>query len=78
MPFWKEVELYKEYQERLRIYLGDEKADEIIKDSVYLVSIGTNDFLENYYLLPSTRERFTIQQFEYHLVQSAREFVEKM
>ncbi|KAK9663919.1 hypothetical protein RND81_14G006300 [Saponaria officinalis] len=78
MPFWKEVELYKEYQQKLRDYVGETKANYIIKEAVYLVSIGTNDFLENYYLLPTTRARYTVQQFEDHLLDSAREFVSQM
>ncbi|KAL9241285.1 hypothetical protein vseg_015414 [Gypsophila vaccaria] len=78
MPFWKEVELYKDYQQKLRAYVGEDKANYIIKEAVYLVSIGTNDFLENYYLLPTTREKYTIQQFQDHLVDSAREFVTKI
>ncbi|KAH9652056.1 GDSL esterase/lipase [Citrus sinensis] len=52
IPLWKEMEYYKEYQEKLRGFLGNEKANKVIGEALYLVSIGTNDFLENYYVLP--------------------------
>ncbi|XP_021724555.1 GDSL esterase/lipase At4g26790-like [Chenopodium quinoa] len=75
IPLWKEVDYYKEYQERLRSYLGVQKANEIISEAMYLTSMGTNDFLENYYLLPTTRLCYTIQAFEDHLIDIAKQFV---
>ncbi|KAJ4902253.1 GDSL esterase/lipase [Raphanus sativus] len=62
IPLWKEVEYYKEYQHKLAAYLGHRKAANIIKESLCLVSIGTNDFLENYYTLPDRRSQFSISQ----------------
>lgn len=75
IPLWKEVEYYKEYQMKLRAHLGDEKANAILRDALYLVSIGTNDFLENYYILPERRSEFiTVQQYEDFLIGLAENF----
>lgn len=52
IPMWKELEYYKEYQNKLRAYVGKDKANEILSEALYLMSLGTNDFLENYYLSP--------------------------
>lgn len=46
---WKELEYFRDYQQKLRSYLGDKKADSIVSQALYIVSLGTNDFLENYY-----------------------------
>ncbi|CAK9308705.1 unnamed protein product [Citrullus colocynthis] len=78
IPLWKEVELFKEYQRKLRGYLGNEKANEVIKESLYLVSLGTNDFLENYYTIPRRRLQFTIQEFEDFLLELARNFIKEI
>ena len=75
---WKEVELFKEYQRKLRGYLGNEKANEVIKEALYLVSLGTNDFLENYYTFPQRRLQFSIQQFEDFLLDLARNFIKQL
>ncbi|GKB64202.1 GDSL esterase/lipase-like protein [Tanacetum coccineum] len=48
IPLWKEVEYYKEYQNKMRTYLGAEKASKVLMEALYLISLGTNDFLENY------------------------------
>ncbi|XP_062079595.1 GDSL esterase/lipase At4g26790-like [Humulus lupulus] len=79
IPFWKELEYYKQYQKDLRSYLGKEKANEVIRDALYLLSIGTNDFLENYFLIPNGRSsQFSIEEYQEFLVGIARDFVTKL
>ncbi|EOX93124.1 PREDICTED: GDSL esterase/lipase At2g42990 isoform X2 [Theobroma cacao] len=75
IPLWKEVEYYKEYQKKLRAYLGVQKANGIIAEALYLISIGTNDFLENYYALLDRQSHFTVQQYEDFLIGIAENFV---
>ncbi|KAE8693400.1 GDSL esterase/lipase [Hibiscus syriacus] len=52
LPFWMELEHYKEYQDKLRGYLGKDEARHRLAESLHLISIGTNDFLDNYYISP--------------------------
>ncbi|XP_047336497.1 GDSL esterase/lipase At4g26790-like [Impatiens glandulifera] len=78
IPLWKEIEYYKEYQQKLRVHLGDRKANQIISDALYLISIGTNDFLENYYLLPKRRSEYDEDQYQDFLVGIAHEFVKTL
>ncbi|XP_022989111.1 GDSL esterase/lipase At2g42990-like [Cucurbita maxima] len=78
IPLWREVELYKEYQAKLRGYVGNEKANEVIKEALYLVSLGTNDFLENYYTIPRRRLQFSVQQYEDFLLQLAGKFIREI
>ncbi|XBH62362.1 hypothetical protein VPH35_116607 [Triticum aestivum] len=41
-----------EYAAKLRSFQGEDKARETLTEALYLVSMGTNDFLENYYAVP--------------------------
>lgn len=75
MPLWKEVEYYKEYQTKLRSYLGEVKANEVIRESLYLISIGTNDFLENYYLLPRKLRKYSVDEYQNFLIGIAGAFL---
>ncbi|KAH0650880.1 hypothetical protein KY289_031118 [Solanum tuberosum] len=75
IPLWKQVEYYKEYQKKLRAYLGDTKANEVISEALYATSLGTNDFLENYYTMPQRRSQYTIDQFQIYLVGIAKNFI---
>ncbi|XP_044953751.1 GDSL esterase/lipase At4g26790-like [Hordeum vulgare subsp. vulgare] len=76
IPLWKEVEYYKEYQLRLRAHAGAERARAIVRGALHVVSIGTNDFLENYYMLGTGRfVEYTAAQFSDFLVAGARRFL---
>ncbi|KAF5207921.1 GDSL esterase/lipase, partial [Thalictrum thalictroides] len=79
MPLWKELEYYKEYQKKLRDYIGQEKGDETLREALYLMSLGTNDFLENYYGFNSKRSsQFTINQYEDFILGLAGDFVKDL
>ncbi|EXC25530.1 GDSL esterase/lipase [Morus notabilis] len=78
IPLWKEVEYYKEYQNKLRAHLGDRKANRILRQALYLVSLGTNDFLENYYIFPRRQSQFTVEEYQDFLVGIARNFFTKL
>lgn len=72
------MEYYKEYQKKLKAYLGDEKANKITSEALYLISIGTNDFLENYYTLPGRQSQFTVTQYEDFLIGLAGNFIKDL
>lgn len=78
IPLWREVEYYKEYQNKLKAYMGDTKANSIISEALYIISLGTNDFLENYYTLPDTRSKYTVDQFQDFLVGVAGNFIKEI
>ncbi|KAF2292345.1 hypothetical protein GH714_020403 [Hevea brasiliensis] len=72
-----ELEYYKDYQNKLRAHVGNNKAKEILSESLYLMSLGTNDFLENYYVFP-TRAQFNVEQYQDFLVKHAGDFITKL
>lgn len=78
IPLWKQLEYYKQYQQKLKSYLGDSVATQRISEALHMMSLGTNDFLENYYALPARRAQFTVQQYEDFLVGIAGNFVKQL
>ncbi|KAF8409636.1 hypothetical protein HHK36_005714 [Tetracentron sinense] len=65
IPLWEELRYYEDYQKKLRAYFGEEKANEILSEARYLMSLGTNDFLENYYTFFSDRSpEFTVEEYQ--------------
>ncbi|CAI9090134.1 OLC1v1024836C2 [Oldenlandia corymbosa var. corymbosa] len=78
IPLWKEVEYFKEYQKKLKAYVGDKKATNIINQALYITSMGTNDFLENYYTMNDRRSQYTIDQFKVFLLGIAENFVKEL
>lgn len=76
LPLWKEVEYFKEYQHRLAKDVGSARAKHIVSNAAYIVSIGTNDFLENYYLMVTGRFlEFSVSEYSDFLVARAEEFL---
>ncbi|EPS73918.1 hypothetical protein M569_00836, partial [Genlisea aurea] len=76
IPLWKQLDYYREYQTRLRDHLGDWNALKTITESVYIISIGTNDFLENYFAFPGGRRaQFSVEAYQDFLLSIAQGFV---
>lgn len=78
IPLWKELEYYKDYQTRLKAYLGLKKANKVLSESLYMMSLGTNDFLENYYTFSNRSSQFTITQYKDFLIGIAGKFVKQL
>ncbi|KAL6570523.1 hypothetical protein OROGR_000073 [Orobanche gracilis] len=74
IPLWREIEYFKDYQNKLKACMGEARANSIISEALYIISLGTNDFLENYYTLPDTRSKYTIDQFQDFLIELAEKF----
>ncbi|KAE8701344.1 GDSL esterase/lipase [Hibiscus syriacus] len=78
IPLWKEMEYYKEYQRQLRAYVGEKKANRILREALYLMSLGTNDFLENYYTFPTRRSQFSVRQYQDFLLELGENFIREL
>lgn len=66
----RQLEYLKHYKIHLGNLVGVKKAVEIIGNSIFLLSMGTNDFLQNYYLEPTRSRQYTVEQYENYLVSS--------
>ncbi|KAK1405477.1 GDSL esterase/lipase [Heracleum sosnowskyi] len=78
IPFWRELEYYEEYQSRLKVHVGEAKAKQITSEALYLLSLGTNDFLENYYTMPGRRNQYTVDKYQDYLSGIAGQFIKKL
>ncbi|GLJ28439.1 hypothetical protein SUGI_0559570 [Cryptomeria japonica] len=78
IPLWKEIEYFKEYQFRLKQMFGEKIASIVINKALYLVSVGTNDFIENYLQFPNRRLRFSPSEYVDFIVGIAGNFFEEL
>lgn len=58
IPVSQQPNMFKSYIARLKSIVGDKKAMEIINNALVVVSAGPNDFILNYYTIPSRRPEF--------------------
>ncbi|OVA14459.1 Lipase [Macleaya cordata] len=68
IPLSQQLEYYKEYQGKLAKVAGSAKAASIIKDALYIVSAGSSDFAQNYYVNPFLNKVYTPDEFSSFLV----------
>ncbi|KAJ9176081.1 hypothetical protein P3X46_011431 [Hevea brasiliensis] len=54
----KQIELFKVYVEKLKGIVGEGKAKEIINGALVILNAGTNDWLLNYYDIPTRKLQF--------------------
>ncbi|EEE61439.1 hypothetical protein OsJ_15675 [Oryza sativa Japonica Group] len=82
LPLWKELDYFKEYAARLRSFRGDDDAAEAatLSEALYIVSMGTNDFLVNYYAVAcgQAAEYSTAAAYGDYLLGVAESFVREL
>jgi hypothetical protein len=64
LPVSKQLEYLKHYKLHLSRLVGVKKAQNIVNNAIFLLSMGTNDFLQNYYLEPNRPKQFNVEQYQ--------------
>ena len=55
---YRQLEYFQEYQQRVSNLIGSDQAKRLVKEALVLITVGGNDFVNNYYLVPfSARSR---------------------
>ncbi|GJX35131.1 GDSL esterase/lipase [Tanacetum coccineum] len=73
-----QLKYFAHYKRHLSMNIGAKKAAESINNAVFVLSMGTNDFLQNYYVEPTRSSQYTIDQYEDYLVSLFQGYIKKM
>ncbi|QCD76823.1 GDSL esterase/lipase At5g45950 [Vigna unguiculata] len=74
----KQLEYFAHYKIHLRRKVGEERAEFITRNALYIISMGTNDFLQNYFLEPTRPKQFSLEEFENFLLSRFTKDVQEM
>ncbi|XP_034672325.1 GDSL esterase/lipase At5g45950 [Vitis riparia] len=77
-PVSKQLEYFLHYKIHLRQLVGKKKAEEILGRALFVMSMGTNDFLQNYFLEPTRSEQYTLEEYENYLISCMAHDIEEM
>ncbi|KAJ6947476.1 GDSL esterase/lipase APG-like isoform X2 [Populus alba x Populus x berolinensis] len=69
---------FKEYQTKLMKVAGGRKSASIIKDALYILSTGTADLFQNYYVNPSVNKVYTPDLYSSYLATTFSSFVKDL
>ncbi|KAH7653254.1 GDSL lipase/esterase protein [Dioscorea alata] len=74
----EQLKFFDEYKEKLREVAGDEKAESIISEALYIVCTGTVDFALTYFSTPLRSKHYDIPSYVELLVSSASTFLKEL
>ncbi|KAE8663056.1 GDSL esterase/lipase [Hibiscus syriacus] len=74
------LELFQEYERRLSALVGSKQAHQLVSQALVLITVGGNDFVNNYYLVPfSARSRqYSLPDYVLFLISEYRELLTKL
>ncbi|XP_071695205.1 GDSL esterase/lipase EXL3-like [Rutidosis leptorrhynchoides] len=73
-----QLDMFKEYIQKLKTNVGEEATNNIITNSVFLVVVGGNDLQVSYYGLPTRRLQYDIRGYSKFLVTLALDYVQEL
>ncbi|GAB2298622.1 hypothetical protein Dimus_032692 [Dionaea muscipula] len=66
----RQLEYFLHYKLQLRRFVGNKKAEEIIDNALFVISLGSNDLLQNYFIEPDRQKQYTLPRYQDFLVTS--------
>jgi len=67
---YRQLQYFKEYQNRVRAIIGASQTKSLVNQALVLITVGGNDFVNNYFLVPnSARSRqYPLPQYVKYLI----------
>ncbi|GMI65138.1 CUTIN SYNTHASE2 [Hibiscus trionum] len=77
---YKQLKYFEQYQARLADLVGYGQAQQIVNNALVLITVGGNDFVNNYYLIPfSPRSRqFSLPDYVRYLISEYRKLLMRL
>lgn len=73
IPLWQQISMFRNTTQQIMQLLGPESGAALIRNSIYSVTMGSNDFLNNYLVVGSPSPRlFTPKRFQERLINTYR------
>ncbi|XP_058204152.1 GDSL esterase/lipase At5g03810-like [Rhododendron vialii] len=74
----QQLAYYKEYQDKVVSMVGKASANTMFSGGIHLLSAGSSDFIQNYYINPMLQRTYTPDQFSDILIRSFSAFVQNL
>ncbi|CAI9300995.1 unnamed protein product [Lactuca saligna] len=78
LPLSQQLIYFKNYTQMLNKIFGKEEAERIINHALVSVSAGTNDFIFNFYDIPTRRTVFDINNYQEFIIQMLHNFIKEL
>ncbi|XP_048129811.1 GDSL esterase/lipase At5g42170-like isoform X2 [Rhodamnia argentea] len=78
IPMSKQLQLFDEYKTKLKSFVGEERADYIVTNGLYIVSAGSDDIVNTYFHTPTRIFEYSVSSYTEFLVRSASSFLQEL
>ncbi|GMY06160.1 GDSL esterase/lipase At4g28780-like [Fagus crenata] len=80
LRIFRQFELFQQYQRRLSAQVGQAQAQRLVNNALVLITLGGNDYVNNYFLTPfSARSRqFSIPNYSRYLISEYRKILRRL
>lgn len=70
ITIYRQLQYFKQYQQRVSQMIGSDQTRALVNQALVLITLGGNDFVNNYYLVPfSARSRqFALPDYVRYLI----------
>lgn len=77
LRMFQQFALFQQYQQRLSAEVGESQARKLVNGALVLMTLGGNDFVNNYFAAPITvrSRQFTVPQFSRYLITEYRKIL---
>jgi hypothetical protein len=72
----QQLQYYREYQSKVTNVVGRDNTSALISGAIHLLSAGSSDYIQNYYITPLVYGSYTPDQYADMLVQNFNAFIE--
>ncbi|XP_050275415.1 GDSL esterase/lipase At5g33370-like [Quercus robur] len=76
----KQLDYFQQYQQRVSALIGAEQTEQLVNQALVLITLGGNDFVNNYYLVPfSARSRqFSLPDYVVYLISEYQKVLRRL
>ncbi|KAL0298563.1 UNVERIFIED_CONTAM: GDSL esterase/lipase [Sesamum radiatum] len=77
---YEQLNFFQQYQQRVSALIGEEQTKKLVKESLVLMTLGGNDFVNNYYLVPySARSRqFPLPKYVPYVISEYKKVLQRL
>ncbi|KAK7285871.1 hypothetical protein RJT34_20654 [Clitoria ternatea] len=76
----RQLQYFMQYQQRVSALIGEEETQRLVNQALFLITLGGNDFVNNYFLVPfSARSRqFALPDYVVYLISEYRKILVRL
>ncbi|PIN11144.1 Triacylglycerol lipase [Handroanthus impetiginosus] len=77
---YQQLNYFEEYQRKVSALIGEEETERLVNEALVLITLGGNDFVNNYYLVPySARSRqFSLQNYVPFVISEYKKVLQRL